>query len=171
MRKLILFFLGMLIFLSFIFVFINHIIYSNKMSVYEDDSRKNYRENTSFYVSGDIFKMEKIGSFAYALFVKVDSVNISKTISESDRVSGVYDANNKIAILLSVSKSYDTEIKKKELTEPLYVKAVCDKEVYKFYFSHNKLNLTTELSDTDITNKIAKYLLQQMDTMRNPIKF
>ncbi|MDO4729380.1 MAG: hypothetical protein Q4B43_10320 [Bacteroidota bacterium] len=167
-------FLGILIVLSMIFIFINHIIYSKKMSGYIDNNRKFYKENSSFYVSGNIFKIEKKGNFAYVLFVKIDSVSISKTaIKESNRISGIYDYNSEIAILLSVSKSYDTEFGKKKIAKPLYVRAVCDNEaqIYGFYFPHNELNLTTELSDVDIKNEIGQFLLQQMDTMQNPIKF
>jgi hypothetical protein len=39
-----------------------------------------------FYISGQVFKIEKIGNFSYALFVKTDSVNILRSEKRRDRI-------------------------------------------------------------------------------------
>jgi hypothetical protein len=125
-----------------------------------------------FYISGQVFKIEKIGNFSYALFVKTDSVNILSSENRRDRVSGVFDEDKKIAILLSRSKSRLGIVKTDSNTLP-YLTYMCNPKIgkYGFTFSDNKLELDEDMWDTDKKTTIAQYLFQQMDTIPNGIEF
>ncbi|GIZ16117.1 hypothetical protein [Capnocytophaga catalasegens] len=169
MKKFVPLFFLLLCFVAFVVI---DVIDRNEKKKYTNSKRDNYKKNTAFYISGNIFKMKKVGNFSYILFIKADSVNISKTaVIESSRISGIYDYNSRIVAFLSVSKSYDIEIKTKKIVEPLYIEVILNEGMYNIYFSHNNLSLTTEISDVDIKGNVGQFLLQQMDTMKKPIKF
>ena len=172
MRKFILFFTGGLIMLSVLFIFVNNFLASINDATYENEQRDFYRKNTFFYISGQVFKIEKIGNFSYALFVKTDSVNILSSENRRDRVSGVFDEDKKIAILLSRSKSRLGIVKTDSNTLP-YLTYMCNPKIgkYGFTFSDNKLELDEDMWDTDKKTTIAQYLFQQMDTIPNGIEF
>ena len=172
MRKFILFLTGGLIILSILFIFVNNFIETRNNTIYESDQSNLYKENSFFYISGQVFKIEKIGSFSYALFVKTDSVNILKSENRRDRISGVFDEDKKIAILLSRSKSRLGIVKTDSNTLP-YLTYMCNPKIgkYGFTFSDNKLELDEDMWDTDKKTTIAQYLLQQMDTIPSGIDF
>ncbi|MGK7650273.1 hypothetical protein ACSQ7D_09740 [Capnocytophaga sp. G1920] len=172
MRKFILFFIGGLIMLSVLFIFVNNFLASINDATYENERRDFYRKNTFFYISGQVFKIEKIGNFSYALFVKTDSVNILRSEKRRDRISGVFDEDRKIAIFLSRSKSRLGIAKTDNNTLP-YLTYTCNPKIgkYGFTFSDNKLELDEDMWDTDKKTTIAQYLLQQMDTIPNGIEF
>ena len=172
MRKFILFFTGGLIMLSVLFIFVNNFLASINDATYENERRDFYRKNTFFYISGQVFKIEKIGNFSYALFVKTDSVNILRSEKRRDRISGVFDEDKKIAILLSNSKSRLGIAKTDSNTLP-YLTYMCNPKIgkYGFTFSDNKLELDEDMWDTDKKTTIAQYLLQQMDTIPNGVEF
>ena len=172
MRKFILFLTGGLIILSILFIFVNNFIETRNNSIYESEQSNLYKENSFFYISGQVFKIEKIGSFSYALFVKTDSVNILKSENRRDRISGVFDEDRKIAILLSRSKSRLGIAKTDSNTLP-YLTYMCNPKIgkYGFTFSDNELELDEDMWDTDKKTTIAQYLLQQMDTIPNGIEF
>jgi len=172
MRKFILFLTGGLIILSILFIFVNNFIETRNNSIYESEQSNLYKENSFFYISGQVFKIEKIGSFSYALFVKTDSVNILKSENRRDRISGVFDEDRKIAILLSRSKSR-LGIAKTDSNILPYLTYTCNPKIgkYGFTFSDNKLELDEDMWDTDKKTTIAQYLLQQMDTIPNGIEF
>ena len=44
----------------------------------EQNSWNIYKENTSYYISGQIFKIVEISGNRYCIFVKTDSVDIKK---------------------------------------------------------------------------------------------
>ena len=44
----------------------------------EQNSWNTYKENTSYYISGQIFKIIEISGNRYCIFVKTDSVDIKK---------------------------------------------------------------------------------------------
>ncbi|MFK8298989.1 hypothetical protein ACI76O_11750 [Capnocytophaga cynodegmi] len=115
-----------------------------------------------------------MGNFSYVLFVKTDSVNISKTPLENNIISGVYDKNNGIVLLLSMAESRNTVVKQNlplyELPHVIY-KCNPEKETYEFGFSNDKLGLSNQMISRDLRHPLGQYLLQQMDTMQNPIKF
>ena len=172
MRKFILFLTGGLIILSILFIFVNNFIETRNNSIYESEQSNLYKENSFFYISGQVFKIEKIGSFSYALFVKTDSVNILKSENRRDRISGVFDEDKKIAILLSRSKSRLGIAETESNTLP-YLTYTCNPKIgkYGFTFSDNKLELDEDMWDTNKKTTIAQYLLQQMDTIPNGIEF
>ena len=172
MRKFILFFTGGLIMLSVLFIFVNNFIETRNNTIYESEQSNLYKENSFFYISGQVFKIEKIGNFSYALFVKTDSVNILKSENRRDRISGVFDEDKKIAILLSRSKSRLGIVKTDSNTLP-YLTYMCNPKIgkYGFTFSDNKLELDEDMWDTDKKTTIAQYLLQQMDTIPSGIDF
>ncbi|WP_252864616.1 hypothetical protein [Capnocytophaga ochracea] len=89
-----------------------------------------------------------------------------------DRVSGVFDEDKKIAILLSRSKSRLGIVKTDSNTLP-YLTYMCNPKIgkYGFTFSDNKLELDEDMWDTDKKTTIAQYLFQQMDTIPNGIEF
>ena len=172
MRKFILFFTGGLIMLSVLFIFVNNFLASINDATYENERRDFYRKNTFFYISGQVFKIEKIGNFSYALFVKTDSVNILRSEKRRDRISGVFDEDKKIAILLSNSKSRLGIAETDSNTLP-YLTYTCNPKIgkYDFTFSDNKLELYEGIWNASVKKTIAQYLLQQMDTMSSAIKF
>ena len=172
MRKFILFLTGGLIILSILFIFVNNFIETRNNSIYESEQSNLYKENSFFYISGQVFKIEKIGNFSYALFVKTDSVNILKSENRRDRISGVFDEDRKIAILLSRSKSRLGIAETESNTLP-YLTYTCNPKIgkYGFTFSDNKLELDEDVWNADKKTTIAQYLLQQMDTIPNGIEF
>ena len=172
MRKFILFFTGGLIILSILFIFVNNFIETRNNSIYESEQSNLYKENSFFYISGQVFKIEKIGNFSYALFVKTDSVNILKSENRRDRISGVFDEDRKIAILLSRSKSRLGIAETESNTLP-YLTYTCNPKMGKcgFIFSDNELELDEDVWNADKKTTIAQYLLQQMDTIPNGIEF
>ena len=158
--------------LSVLFIFVNNFLASINDATYENEQRDFYRKNTFFYISGQVFKIEKIGNFSYALFVKTDSVNILSSENRRDRVSGVFDEDKKIAILLSNSKSRLGIAKTDSNTLP-YLTYMCNPKIgkYGFTFSDNKLELYEGIWNASVKKTIAQYLLQQMDTIPNGIEF
>ena len=158
--------------LSVLFIFVNNFIETRNNTIYESEQSNLYKENSFFYISGQVFKIEKIGNFSYALFVKTDSVNILKSENRRDRISGVFDEDKKIAILLSRSKSRLGIVKTDSNTLP-YLTYMCNPKIgkYGFTFSDNKLELDEDMWDTDKKTTIAQYLLQQMDTIPSEIEF
>ena len=172
MRKFILFFTGGLIMLSVLFIFVNNFIETRNNTIYESEQSNLYKENSFFYISGQVFKIEKIGNFSYALFVKTDSVNILRSEKRRDRNSGVFDEDRKIAILLSRSKSR-LGIAKTDSNILPYLTYTCNPKIgkYGFTFSDNKLELDESILDADVKEPIAQYLLQQMDTIPSGIEF
>ena len=158
--------------LSVLFIFVNNFIETRNNTIYESEQSNLYKENSFFYISGQVFKIEKIGNFSYALFVKTDSVNILKSENRRDRISGVFDEDKKIAILLSRSKSRLGIVKTDSNTLP-YLTYMCNPKIgkYGFTFSDNKLELDEDMWDTDKKTTIAQYLLQQMDTIPSGIDF
>ena len=158
--------------LSALFIFVNNFLASINDATYENEGRDFYRKNTFFYISGQVFKIEKIGNFSYALFVKTDSVNILRSEKRRDKISGVFDEDRKIAILLSRSKSR-LGIAKTDSNILPYLTYMCNPKIgkYGFTFSDNKLELDEDMWDTDKKTTIAQYLLQQMDTIPNGIEF
>ena len=172
MRKFILFFTGGLIMLSALFIFVNNFLASINDATYENEQRDFYRKNTFFYISGQVFKIEKIGNFSYALFVKTDSVNILRSENRRDRISGVFDEDRKIAILLSRSKSR-LGIAKTDSNILPYLTYTCNPKIgkYGFTFSDNKLELYEGIWNASVKKTIAQYLLQQMDTIPSGIEF
>ena len=172
MRKFILFFTGGLIMLSVLFIFVNNFIETRNNTIYESEQSNLYKENSFFYISGQVFKIEKIGNFSYALFVKTDSVNILRSEKRRDRILGVFDEDRKIAILLSRSKSR-LGIAKTDSNILPYLTYMCNPKIgkYGFTFSDNKLELDESILDADVKEPIVQYLLQQMDTIPNGIEF
>ena len=172
LRKIILFLTGGLIMLSVLFIFVNNFIETRNNTIYENEQSNFYKENSFFYISGQVFKIKKIGSFSYALFVKTDSVNILRSEKRRDRISGVFDEDKKIAILLSNSKSRLGIAKTDSNTLP-YLTYMCNPKIgkYGFTFSDNKLELDESILDADVKEPIVQYLLQQMDTIPNGIEF
>ena len=158
--------------LSVLFIFVNNFIETRNNTIYESEQSNLYKENSFFYISGQVFKIEKIGNFSYALFVKTDSVNILRSENRRDRISGVFDEDRKIAIFLSRSKSRLGIAKTDSNTLP-YLTYTCNPKIgkYGFTFSDNKLELDEDMWDTDKKTTIAQYLLQQMDTIPNGIEF
>ena len=158
--------------LSVLFIFVNNFIETRNNTIYESEQSNLYKENSFFYISGQVFKIEKIGNFSYALFVKTDSVNILRSENRRDRISGVFDEDKKIAILLSRSKSRLGIVKTDSNILP-YLTYMCDPKIgkYGFTFSDNKLEFDEDMWDTDKKTTIAQYLLQQMDTIPNGIEF
>ena len=158
--------------LSILFIFINNFIETRNNTIYESEQSNLYKENSFFYISGQVFKIEKIGNFSYALFVKTDSVNILRSEKRRDRISGVFDEDRKIAILLSRSKSR-LGIAKTDSNILPYLTYTCNPKIgkYGFTFSDNKLELYEGIWNASVKKTIAQYLLQQMDTMSNAIKF
>ncbi len=177
MRKFILCFLGTLIVLSMIFIFANELYTSIKKGEQEDETYRIYRENTEFYISGQVFKVDVPEDFGHycILYVKTDSVNISKTFKESDRVLGIYDEKNKVAVLLSNASSrnwvVDKNIPSNQLPYIVYKSDPEEKHLFVFTFSNENLRLSETMAPEKIKEKLGRALIERMDTMQNPIKF
>ena len=84
----------------------------------------------------------------------------------------MFDEDRKIAILLSRSKSR-LGIAKTDSNILPYLTYTCNPKIgkYGFTFSDNKLELYEGIWNASVKKTIAQYLLQQMDTMSNAIKF
>lgn len=80
--------------LSVLFIFVNNFIETRNNTIYENEQSNFYKEN-SFFILGQVFKIEKIGNFSYVLFVKTDFVNILRSENRRDRISGVFDEDKK----------------------------------------------------------------------------
>ena len=66
----------------------------------EQNSWNTYKENTSYYISGQIFKIIEISGNRYCIFVKTDSVDIKKVSPDLYYFSGIYDKKNNIVLLV-----------------------------------------------------------------------
>lgn len=163
--------------LSMIFIFANELYTSIKKGEQEDETYRIYRENTEFYISGQVFKVDVPEDFGHycILYVKTDSVNISKTFKESDRVLGIYDEKNKVAVLLSRA-SYrnwvvDKNIPSNQLPYIVYKSDPKEKYLFVFTFSNENLRLSETMTPKKIKEDLGRALIERMDTMQNPIKF
>lgn len=177
MRKFILWFSGTLIVLSMIFIIGNEFYTGIKKSIQNNETYRIYKENTDFYISGQVFKVDVPENFGHycILYVKTDSVNISKTFKESDRVLGAYDEKNKIAVLLSNARSrnwtVDKNIPSNQLSYVVYRSDPKEKYSFVFTFSNENLRLSETMGPEKIKEKLGRALMERMDTMQNPIKF
>lgn len=177
MRKFILWFSGTLIVLSMIFIIGNEFYTGIKKSIQNNETYRIYKENTDFYISGQVFKVDVPENFGHycILYVKTDSVNISKTFKESDRVLGIYDEKNKIAVLLSRASSrnwvVDKDIPSNQLPYIVYKSDPKEKSSFVFTFSNENLRLSETMTPKKIKEKLGRALMERMDTMQNPIKF
>lgn len=66
----------------------------------EQNSRRIYEENTSYYISGQVLKTTEISSERYCLYVRPDSINIGKISPDLYYFSGIYDKKNNIVLLV-----------------------------------------------------------------------
>ncbi|MFK8298988.1 hypothetical protein ACI76O_11745 [Capnocytophaga cynodegmi] len=172
MRKSILKFLGILIMLSMIFIAGNDFLTRIKSSIDNNKKSEFYRENSMFYVSGKVFKIKPVINFSYILFVKVDSINILKTVATNDRISGIYDIDSKTAFILAMSR-FRSGIENKNSAEFPYVTYRCNPEenIYGFEFQNDKFMLSDIMINSDANDEIGKILLQEADSLTNYIKF
>ncbi len=162
-----------IIYLGFKIFVVVSIVNGVKQSSVSNERHRIYKENSEFYISGQVFKIEEVEKFLYALFVKVDSVNILKTNTLKGSISGIYDDKKGIAVLICGPRFRSSGIQNFGKVKYPYVicKSIPQEKIHHFEFSHDKLGLSNQIWDVEEKDPFGQYLLQQMDTMQNPIKF
>lgn len=165
------------LFLGFIIFVLTDITKSIKQDRQNNKMYEIYRKNTEFYISGQVFKVDVPENFGHycILYVKTDSVNISKTFKESDRVLGIYDEKNKEVVLLSRASSrnrvVDKNIPSNQLPYIVYKSDSEEKHLFVFTFSNENLRLSEVMAPVKINEDLGQVLIKKMDTTHNFIKF
>lgn len=133
-------------------------------------SFKIYQKNTSYYVSGQIFKMTEISSQRYCLFINLDSFNIKAKSPDLYYFSGIYDKENNIALLVAHLGDFDKNTK--EEYPYIIAKYDYDEKIDTLISSNKNYGFHWVDRPSIVSDKFyGKFLSKQMDTMQNPIKF
>ncbi len=134
------------------------------------ESRKKYNENTSYYISGQVFKITEISVQRYCLHIKLDSFCIKKKSPDLYYFSGIYDKENNVALLVAHLGDFDKDTK--EEYPYIIAKYDYDEKIDTLISSNKNYGFHWVDSPSIVSDKFyGEFLSKQMDTMQNPIKF
>ena len=139
----------------------------------EQNSWNIYKENTSYYISGQIFKIVEISGNRYCIFVKTDSVDIKKVSPDLYYFSGIYDKKNNIVLVVAHLAFIDKKHQYKNEKYPYIIAQFdSDKKIDTLIHSNDNYGFRGVNNLIYVSNKFyGDFLTKQMDTMSNAIKF
>ena len=139
----------------------------------EQNSWNIYKENTSYYISGQVLKTTEISSERYCLYVRPDSINIGKISPDLYYFSGIYDKKNDIVLVVAHLAFIDKKHQYKNEKYPYIIAQFdCDKMIDTLIHSNDNYGFRDINNLTTVSNKFyGEFLTKQMDTMSNAIKF
>ena len=138
----------------------------------EQNSWNIYKENTSYYISGQIFKIVEISGNRYCIFVKTDSVDIKKVSPDLYYFSGIYDKKNNIVLLVQHLILFNEERDREKKYPYIIAQFDSDKKIDTLIHSNDNYGFRDINDLTTVSNKFyGDFLTKQMDTMSNAIKF
>ena len=138
----------------------------------EQNSWNIYKENTSYYISGQIFKIVEISGNRYCIFVKTDSVDIKKVSPDLYYFSGIYDKKNNIVLLVQHLMLFNEERDREKKYPYIIAQFDCDKMIDTLIHSNDDYGFRGVNNLIYVSNKFyGDFLTKQMDTMSDAIKF
>lgn len=139
----------------------------------EQNSWNIYKENTSYYISGQVLKTTEISSERYCLYVRPDSINIGKISPDLYYFSGIYDKKNDIVLVVAHLAFIDKKHQYKNEKYPYIIAQFdSDKKIDTLIHSNDNYGFRDINDLTTVSNKFyGDFLTKQMDTMSDAIKF